>query len=704
MLRSPSRSVPGAAPPVAPTTAPPAAAAPAGPAWGGILVGLACQVLVVVWIVASEIPGKVFISSWSVSMPGVLLLAALLGVRTRPRPVLLGAAALATAWNLHLAVTAGAVSPYGVAALGGAAGLALAAGKAGWRRAIERLLERRTLLTAYIMVAVSGVLTGYGALQLMAPTLAAVYVRATPENGWARFHEHLPSWLYPRDEAALRGMFSGESPVPWDVWIVPLAGWFVFLMAAYTAMLCLAAILAPQWIHGERLAFPVAQLPLEMTDPARRLLHQRPMWIGFAIPLVLESLVALNYYFPAVPAIEIKHRNFQPFWFPERPLSAMAPFYWGWTPFIVGFAYLAPVDVSFSVWFFNLAAKAQRVWGAASGRDAAGGGVMANRFPYPEEQAFGAFLAFAAAALWRTWPGIRSAWQQRRAGGEEGRVLLGAVAGLAASLGVLLTLLCAAGLSLGTATLALALILLLAVTLSRIRAEAGPAWVFGPYRDVTRAMAITLGAGSFPERELGVLSGFRWVSRDVRFLPMPFHIEALKIADAAGLRRRAALGLILLATAVGLLVGFWMVLTLSYSIGLGTGKSYAGPIGGAISNWNQANDWVRNRSLPDTIGIPWMVGGGAFTLGLMWMRTRFVWWPFHPIGYVMAETGAGGSFWFHYLLAWISKLVVLRYGGHRLYVRTLPFVMGLILGDLLTQTVWSAFAVLFGLPVYQFIS
>jgi hypothetical protein len=34
----------------------------------------------------------------------------------------------------------------------------------------------------------------------------------------------------------------------------------------------------------------------------------------------------------------------------------------------------------------------------------------------------------------------------------------------------------------------------------------------------------------------------------------------------------------------------------------------------------------------------------------------------------------------------------------------LPFVIGLILGDLLTQTVWSAFAVLFGLPVYQFIS
>ena len=70
----------------------------------------------------------------------------------------------------------------------------------------------------------------------------------------------------------------------------------------------------------------------------------------------------------------------------------------------------------------------------------------------------------------------------------------------------------------------------------------------------------------------------------------------------------------------------------------------------------------------------------------------------------MAETGAGGSFWFHYLLAWIFKFAVLRYGGHRLYVRTIPFAIGVILGDILTQTVWSAAAVIFNAPVYQFVS
>jgi len=282
--------------------------------------------------------------------------------------------------------------------------------------------------------------------------------------------------------------------------------------------------------------------------------------------------------------------------------------------------------------------------------------------------------------------------------------MLVAVAGLILCCGVVLTFFTLAGLPLWLGSLALLLILLVAVTLSRIRAEAGPAWVFGPYRDVTRALVVSLGAGSFSEREIVGLSAFRWFSRDVRFLPMPFHMEAFKIAEAAGIRKRTAMAVMTLATAVGILLGFWAVLTLSYRTGLATGKTYAGPLGGAVGIWNQAGDWTRNRSLPDPVGLPWIAGGALFTLFLMGMRQLFTWWPFHPIGYVMAETGAGSSFWFHYLLAWIFKLLVLRYGGHSLYVRTLPFVIGLILGDILTQTVWSAFAVLFNIPVYQFIS
>jgi hypothetical protein len=599
-------------------------------------------------------------------------------------------------------------------------------GALGWLR------SRQSLLLVYVMVSVSGVLTGYSAMQTMFPTLGAVLWRATPENRWARFHPYLPSWLLPGSPEAVKGLFVGNREVPWADWVVPLAGWFCFLTALYAAMLCLAALLSRSWIHGERLTFPVAQLPLEMTSPERGLFRSRLMWLGFAVPAVMESLIAFNYYVPSIPALELKHKDMGSAWLPDPPFHVLRPFYFGFTPFIVGFAYLAPLDVSFSVWFFSLLSKAERVYGALVGWDSAAAGSVSNRFPYPEEQAFGAFIAFALLALWRSASSLRSRARCSVLGARQGGKLAGSpvgppmplsgrepraesreppfsgtlalTAGLALSLAVALGFLWQAGMSVGLAVAFLALTLLVATTLSRIRAEAGPAWAFGPYRDVGRALVVGLGSRSLTESDIASLSLFRWVSRDVRFLPMPFQMEALKIADSAGIRRGVVLGAILLATVVGLAIGFVAVLRVSYQLGWGSGKVYLGPVGGATAAWTQGMDWLRNPMPADRLGVPWLLGGALVTLALAHMRTLFVWWPFHPIGYVMAETGTGSSFWFHYLLAWLLKLALLRYGGHRLYVRSLPLVIGIILGDILTQAAWSAAAVLLNVPVYQFIS
>ncbi len=617
-----------------------------------LLLALPAEALVILWIAHSEIPARVFISSWSVSMPGILLLAAVLLLRGR----------LARRF------------------------------RAAW-------LNRRQVLALYVAVSVSGVLTGYSAMQLMFPTLGAVIWRADAANRWDRFHPYLPGWLAPRSPEALKGLFTGNAPVPWDAWRLPLLFWALFLLSLYAAMLFLAVLLSRSWIGGERLTFPVAQLPLQITDRNRSLFTNRLTWIGFLIPLVLESLIALNYYFPAVPAIELKHKDMSGDWFPDRPLNVMRPFYFGYTPFIVGFAFLAPLDVSFSSWFFSLTAKALRVTGAALGGDPPGAGPQGNRFPFPEEQAFGAFIAFALAALWR-------ARRQVLAGGRGNadRAERLALGGLAASLAAALALMMLAGMPAGLAALVLVLTLLIAVTLARVRAEAGPAWAFGPYRDVTRAVVLGVGSATLSPAAISSLSVFRWVSRDARFLPMAFHMEALKIGAEAGIRRRALVALILAATAFGLVFGFTTVLRHSYELGWGSGKVYLGPVNGAASNWNQAANWWTERLSGDRAGVPWLAGGAAFTLFLIWMRAMPVWWPFHPIGYVLAETGTGASFWFHYLLAWGLKGLLLRWGGHRLYARAVPFVVGMILGDLLTQTAWSLGAVLLDVPVYQFIS
>ena len=62
--------------PLAGESAPPAKQS--GSLRAAVLTGLVAQALVILWIAASEIPARVFISSWSVSMPGILIMAALL--------------------------------------------------------------------------------------------------------------------------------------------------------------------------------------------------------------------------------------------------------------------------------------------------------------------------------------------------------------------------------------------------------------------------------------------------------------------------------------------------------------------------------------------------------------------------------------------------------------------------------------------------
>jgi len=77
----------------------------------------------------------------------------------------------------------------------------------------------------------------------------------------------------------------------------------------------------------------------------------------------------------------------------------------------------------------------------------------------------------------------------------------------------------------------------------------------------------------------------------------------------------------------------------------------------------------------------------ALTLGLL--RMRFWWWPFHPVGYLAANSW--GMHWFYsaFFLGWIAKSAVTRYGGLRAYRRTMPIAIGLIAGELMSEAVWA---------------
>ena len=63
-------------------------------------------------------------------------------------------------------------------------------------------------------------------------------------------------------------------------------------------------------------------------------------------------------------------------------------------PFAIGLCFCAPLDLTFSVWFFYLCSKAQRVLGEITGWQKITG------FPYYDEQMFVAALMIFFFALW----------------------------------------------------------------------------------------------------------------------------------------------------------------------------------------------------------------------------------------------------------------------------------------------------------------
>ena len=69
-------------------------------------------------------------------------------------------------------------------------------------------------------------------------------------------------------------------------------------------------------------------------------------------------------------------------------------------------------------------------------------------------------------------------------------------------------------------------------------------------------------------------------------------------------------------------------------------------------------------------------------------RHFFVWWPFHPLGFVVSTGWVMNSIWFSIFLAWLIKVIVLKYGGPRTYAQTRPFFVGVVLGQFTAAGLW----------------
>ncbi len=566
-------------------------------------------------------------------------------------------------------------------------------------------LSRAELLVIYSMVCISSGIVGDQFMAILIPSLPYPFRYATPANRWEDIlWPYIPRHAVVSDPVAVRHFFEGDTmlylPENFRPWLLPGLLWASFIAA--TQLMCLAVnlILRKQWTENEKLSFPLVILPVEMTSPTTGLWRSRPLWIGFAISAFIDIYNGLSVHIPAIPPLPVKNRWIR---WSRRWAAALTSTGIAFYPFIIGIGYLLPGDLTFSTWFFFWFFRFQRFLFSALGYPS----------PYPWqstgysappamlEQGIGAYMAVVVFSLWAARRHLSSVWQMLWEGSDpDAHTYRLAAALLIAGLAFTTAFGSSLGMPASVAFIYILLYLVINTAITKIRAEAGaPAHGFH-FAGPDHVILTLRGPRSMSTREKVAFGLFFGFNRGYPSVPMPHQLEGLKIAELIGADHRRYAAAEAIATALGPFAAVWALLHLCFREGveqMGEPARRLSPQG-----WQLVNYWLHSSIGPNLVGLGGIIAGFAFSTFLILVRFRFVWWPFHPIGYAIAADWTAGLIWLPLLIGWGWKTLVMRYAGPKTYRAGLPIALGLMLGEFVVGGFWSILAMATRKPQYHF--
>ncbi|HYE07278.1 MAG TPA: DUF6785 family protein [Planctomycetota bacterium] len=523
-----------------------------------------------------------------------------------------------------------------------------------------------------------------------------------------------PAGALALDGSPLAGLRAGQSAggatvlavepqaVPWDAWIGPALRWLPLLIGALAALLALAGIVQRQWIHHERLPYPLAEVTLSfIAEPhaGRRfapIFSERGFRLGFVVTLLLLcwKAAADSGWFPVGLTMTIA------VWplFMGEPWMDVHSWWWffNWSIWfsVIAVAFFLPLDLSFSLWVSWIALNLLHL---ALTR----GGVPMQHQWY-DQAGVGGFAAWCAMILWlgRTWylGALRAAFRRTedpdlRDAGAYCRALIAASALMVAAL-------MAAGATLAGAALVVLLFLGAFLVLARIFAEAGIPFFGLPGWHISSVVVGLVGA--LPAAALVPLTliGMSLLA-DNREGLMPYATHGNYLAERTGVRRFRLSALLLIVVVAALLLSGATMLWFSYT---GSGHPVDAGIGGVMNALRLVADTVAAREGGAAPAAPWAsYTVGAALIGAIGVaRLAWAWFPLHPIGFLAVFNYASGRLAFSMFLGWAIKAGVMRYGGVGVYRRLKPVAIGMIAGEAMASALFIvviAVAHWFGWPV-----
>lgn len=557
------------------------------------------------------------------------------------------------------------------------------------------LFTTAELLSITVMMMITTAIAGRGFVSIAIPIISGVFYFSTPENGWEDLLvPHIPTWLIPQDEQAIKGFYEGLPegvPIPWGAWVEPLTYWFFFMIAFYVVVVCVMVVMRRQWMDRERLLYPLTQVPLSMVrdaakpSPVKPFLKKPEMWLGIAVPFSLHGINGLSHYFEFIGEFTFSHA------FPlmENMVLLDLRFDCMWT----GLAYLVNTNITFSLWFFFLLSKVEQAMLARVGiADTEGLDIFSHtsHTAILSHQVMGAMIVMVGMGLWTArrhlLDVLRHVWRSdRRSDGDELISYRTAMIGTVLGLILMSAWLWSSGLPLWAVFVYLLGAFIIFLALTRVIVEAGLA---SAVQGLSGCGLLVSSVGSSALGVQGLVASgmtLAWAGDLLVFMMAPC-ANGLRMLHGLAQSRRRILVMMGLAMVIGLVGGVGMIIVLSYKYGA---NNYHGSWAWfAREPFRFAGNLALNPTGPNWDGWLWNGIGAIVMVGLTWARHHLLWWPLHPIGFLASGTWILNSIWFSIFVAWLVKSVVLHFMGSNGYRATRMFFLGMVLGQFVSGGFW----------------
>jgi hypothetical protein len=579
-------------------------------------------------------------------------------------------------------------------------------------------------MTVYAMMLFGALLSTPGCDNAFLTTGSTLFYFHTPENRWASlFYHYVPGWFAPGwngvqyqhqviDRLYLGGVNFNQ--IPWHAWTVMLIAWSIFLGFCYALMFFTALLFRKQWIEREALAFPLVEVPLQMVEteipgrnpPSAAFWCNRMMWLGFGLALFFHLFKGMNAIFPDWPIFPVNSFGSVSISFTEQPWNAIPTIHASIFLGGIGITYLLTREISFSFWFFFVIylleyAIAGMLGFPIAGMHKSGIGSHPDFMIY---QSVGGWMMMGLLLIWtareyllRT---VKAAFTDNRTDADEPFSSRFMVFGFILSFTGLIGWSWFAGISILIALLFFGIYLITSLVLTRMVIEGGFLFPQPPFLALESMMGGGLGYQHVGAANLTKLSFIQpMIMVDMRTSLLPAFLNVMKISKEIGLNKRhlrRMLWCCVIAIAVTFaitVVTFAITVVTSIYALYHTGglQAYSWFSSGAAKNsLKSAADAIQTGYPVDSMNIFWIAVGAVLVLLMMTARSRFLWFPFHPLGYLVAPAFPVTQLWFSFFLGWSIKSLIMKYGGNDTYLKVRPFMIGLILGNAVAMMFWMA--------------